>query len=134
MALRRAIIWLQALLLVAGLASTGSLDSHPSIAILNEVPYHLEIVIGIIHVLRDYPLTVYVNKEALRGGLLDMSFQPYVEGMEYKVPIKPLPELGQAPRHDVVIAVSPEFKPAYTQSFIAAAQPKLVGGQRYQCA
>lgn len=120
-------LWL-ALLAACGVAAGGgSVPAKPRVAIVNEVAWHVEVVLGLLYALREYEPTVYVHPDALPGGVIDMGVAAYLAARGDGTRLLPLPQpASSAPPADVVVSVSPERTPSYTQAFIAAAAPARV--------
>lgn len=111
-------------LLLASLVSP-SVATTPRVAIVNEKAFHLEVLAGFVHILREYEdsTTVYMHQLNFHGRAWDFGFLDFLGRTRCKVRVLPSVEI---PEFDIVVFVSPEYRVEYVREFIERTQPKLV--------
>ncbi|KAG1672725.1 hypothetical protein FOA52_005203 [Chlamydomonas sp. UWO 241] len=109
------------LALVAG----GDAGKKPSIAIVDEKFFHLEVVAGVMHVLSPYAdsTTVFLHPLNFPSRPVDYGFMDLFERSD--VTLRALPVLS-IPHYDIMIFISPEYRVDYVRELIDKSRPKAV--------
>lgn len=98
---------------------------QPRIAIVSEKAFHLEVLAGLVNILKDYAnsTTVYLHPLNFQDRQLDFGFVDFVN--DFRGKLMGLPSV-YVPQFDVLIFISPEYRVPYVREFIDRARPKLV--------
>ncbi|GAX83396.1 hypothetical protein CEUSTIGMA_g10821.t1 [Chlamydomonas eustigma] len=97
----------------------------PSVAIIDEKAFHLEVVGGLLNALASYSesTTVYLHPLNFPDRPVDFGFVDII--LRAKAQLRGLPVLSM-PHHDVLIFVSPEYRIDYVREFIDKSKPRAV--------
>lgn len=102
--------------------SHGGSELHiPTITIFNDVPFHLEVVAGYVHALKNHAADLKIFLKQTKQNLQYAGFLDLVGAEE--VPKIRSSEDDPAIQSDLLIMISPEYNLTSTKAFFAATQP-----------
>lgn len=120
---RRSCLLALVLCLISASPSFAKTKPKPTIALVNHVHFHLEVIAGFLEIFREYEsqLTVFLHPKLLQQnfmGFLEWVGPPVGTFVDYR-------DVGDK-KFDIAIFISPEWSLPYIQKFVNITKPKTV--------